>query len=894
MSEDDILYLVDGSGFVFRAYYGLRAPMTALDGTPTNAVFGFTRLLMNLMRDRKPSHLAVAFDPPGLTFRNGIYPEYKANRIERPPDLLAQFPLCREAVTALGIPVVATDGFEADDVIGTLARRFADRGHKVLIVTADKDFMQLVGPHIALWDGRDKEIDRDAVIEKFGVPPERVVDVLGLAGDSSDNIPGVPGIGPKTATKLLQEFGDLDTLLANAGSIKGKRGESLVAFGDQARLSRRLATIREDVPLELDEAALTVTPPDPEVLGAFWRRLDFRQFLGELGELTPVAQEELALEHAEYRTVLDLAGLDAVLASARAAGQLALELWTTDEKSHRADLVGVALAWAPGKAAYVPLRHQYLGVPAQLETTDVLARLQPLLADPAVRIAGQNTKRERQVLRRLGGIEIAGVDGDVLIAVGMVEPDRRNMQLDRLVTDFLGRKAAHAAPSGSKAPPQHALDVETATARAAETADVVLRLAHVLGNRLEAEGSAAVYRDIELPLADVVGRMEARGIRIDPARLHAQSERFAVLILALTTEIHRAADGAFNIDSPKQLGQVLFERLGLPVGKKKQTGYSTDQSVLETLSPRHPLPGLVLRYRQLTKLRNTYLETLPKMIDPETGRVHTSFHQTGAATGRLSSSNPNLQNIPVRTPEGREIRRAFIAADGWKLISADYSQVELRLLAHYSEDPGLIESFADGADIHRRTAAEVFGVPEPLVTPEQRTQAKAVNFGLMYGMSAFRLANDLGIERGAARAMVDRYFARYAGVKRYFEAAVEDARATRHSRTLFGRTRPLPHIHSDDRTLRAQAERLAVNTPIQGSAADILKKAMVSLDRRLAAEGLAARMLLTVHDELVVEVPHAELGRVPEIVREEMEGAATLRVPLRVDLGVGDDWAEIH
>lgn len=891
MPDTDTLYLVDGSGFIFRAYYGLRAPMTALDGTPTNAVFGFTRLLMNLIRDRQPAHIAVAFDPPGPTFRNDLYPDYKANRAERPDDLKAQFPLCREAVEALGIPVLELAGYEADDVIGTLAHKWAATGRPCVVVTADKDFMQLVDGDITLWDGKEKDIGRAEVVEKFGVPPERVTDILGLAGDSSDNIPGVPGIGPKTATKLIDEHGDLEALLAAAPGIKGKRGDNLVEFADQARLSKRLATIARDAPIELDEEAVRASQPDPDALSAFWRRLDFRQFLQE-NDLTQHGTAEL--EHAEYRTVTTAAGLADVVNAVRESGRMSIDLLTTDEKTHRAALVGVGLAWARGRAAYVPLAHHYLGVPEQLAASDVLAALKPALEDPAVRVATQNSKRLRQLLRRLGDVEVSNLDSDTLLTVGLLEPDRRQMNLDRLAADYLGRATENVGPRDRKAPPLADLDLEQATARGAETADVVLRLADVMAEQVDALGAGEVLRTIELPLADVVGRMEARGIRIDADRLKALSTRFGKTIGELTEAIHGLAEQDFNIDSPKQLATILFEKLGLPTGKKKKTGYSTDQSVLESLAALHPLPEKVLRYRQLTKLRSTYLDTLPGMVDPDTGRIHTSFHQTGAATGRLSSSNPNLQNIPVRTEEGREIRRAFVTDPGWKLLSADYSQVELRLLAHYSEDPGLIGSFADGADIHRRTAAEVFGIPEHQVTAEQRTQAKAVNFGLMYGMSAFRLANDLGIERGEARAIVDRYFARYAGVKRYFDEAVEDARRTKRTHTLFGRTRPLPLIDSETRALRAQAERLAVNTPIQGSAADILKKAMVSLDARLRREGLGARMLLTVHDELVVEVPEAELDRVPGIVREEMEGAASLRVPLSVDVGVGDDWSEIH
>ncbi|MEE2789537.1 MAG: DNA polymerase I [Myxococcota bacterium] len=897
MAQADTLYLIDGSGFIFRAYYGIRAPMSAQDGTPTNAVFGFTRLLLNVIRDREPSHVAVLFDRKEPTFRHDMYPEYKANRPEPPDDLKPQFALCKAAVKHLGIPSIDMPGFEADDLIGTLATQWT-AGHPtgdVVLVTADKDMMQLVNDRVSMWDGKEKTTDRAGVIDKFGVPPELVADVLGLAGDSSDNIPGVPGIGVKTAATLLQNFGGLDALLAAASTIKGKRGQNLVAFADDARLSKQLAIIKCDVPVNLSKDTLARRAPDPEPLGAFFRQLNFRRFLKEFG-LDEAVNEGKQLDRSAYRTVTDGAALADTLRAIQAAGRLSFDLETTSLNTIDAQIVGIALGWAPGAAAYIPVAHEYADVPRQLNLLEVLQALKPVLEDPDFPKYGQNLKYEWQILANTTDIQLDGVVCDAMLAAYLLEPGRR-VGLDALSEDLLGHKMltfgqvteAHQTKGQFKG-----VTLEAATQYAAEDADVALQVSDALTPKLKEEGLDDLLLSLEIPLARVLARMELTGILIDSALLKAQSDAYEGRLADLTDRIYELAEGPFNIDSTKQLASVLFDQLGLPSEKKTKTGHSTDAGVLAKLADLHALPALVLEYRHLRKLKNTYLDTLPGLVHPKTGRLHSSFRQAVTATGRLSSSEPNLQNIPIRTDEGRAIRQAFIPQAGWSLLSADYSQIELRLLAHCSQDEGLIQSFRDGADIHRRTAADVFNITESEVTPEQRRQAKSVNFGLMYGMSAFRLSNELKIPQSEARALIKRYFERYAGVKNYFDAAVEDARAAKKATTLLGRTRRLPHIDSKSFTLRQQSERLAINTPIQGSAADILKLAMLRVDRRLSREKAQTRMLLTVHDELVFEVAPDETKDAPRWIQEEMEAAMDLSVPLLVEVGMGAHWAEIH
>ncbi|MFN3197735.1 MAG: DNA polymerase I [Bradymonadia bacterium] len=895
----DTLYLIDGSGFIFRAFYAIRTPMSSSDGTPTNAVFGFTRLLMAVLKQEDPEHVAVIFDPPGDTFRNDMYPEYKANRDDPPPEMVPQFPLCREVTRALNIPALEVEKYEADDIIGTLATKWAATGRKVVIVTADKDMMQLVTEDVTLWDGKEKRTDIAGVHARFGVPPEQVIDVLGLAGDSSDNIPGVPGIGEKTASTLLGKHGGtLESLLAAAPGIKGKRGQALVDHADTARLSAKLATIVTDAPIELDEAALLRKPPEPTVLRAFLEKHNFKTFMREFG-LTARAGASIKVDRSKYRLVTTEEGLAEVVATVKAAGRMAFDLETTGLDTLSAQILGFAIAWAPNEAAYVPVAHAYTDVPAQLSLETVLGALKPLLEDPKFPIAGQHAKFEWQMMRKACDVDLQGIHDDSLLAAFLLEPDRKQFSLDSLAMDHLGHQMiTFAEVTGTKKGPDDrfkTVPLAAATAYAGEDADLTLRLCDRYRPILKEQGLLKVYDEIELPLAPVLGRMEQWGIKIDPQLLHEQSARFAKSLEELEAQIHSEAGQAFNIASPKQLGEILFDKLGLEKGKKTKTGYSTSQDVLEKLSHDHAVPRLVLQWRQIAKLKNTYLDTLPKLINPVSGRVHSSFRQTGAATGRLSSSEPNLQNIPVRSHEGREIRRAFVAEPGWKLVSADYSQVELRLMAHLSEDPVMIDTFIKGTDVHRRTASEIFGVDLEAVTSEQRRQAKAINFGILYGMGPYRLSNELEISQTEAKEMIERYFKRYPKVSAYLEEMLETARKEGRVRTMLGRIRPLPDIHSKRFSARQHSERMATNTPIQGTAADLMKLAMIKLDRRISELGLKSRILLTVHDELVVEVPEAELDTVPDLVKHEMETVwPDLKVPLSVEVGVGDNWAAIH
>ena len=887
------LYLIDGSGYVFRAFYAVPRLSTSR-GMPTNAIMGFTRMLVALIEAERPDHIAVAFDVKRETFRNALYPPYKAHRPPPPPDLIPQFPWFAKVVEAMRIPALSLEGFEADDVIGTLARRAVEEwGMRPVIVSGDKDLLQLVDERTTMIDPLKRMTYGPAeVLERFGVPPALVTDVLGLAGDSSDNIPGVPGIGEKTAAKLLAEYGTLDDLLAAADQVKGKRGESLRQFADQARLSRELATIRRDVPIQVDSDALRLTPPDADALRAIYTELEFDSLLAAL----PPSGEARAVEPAggaDYRCLLTLDEIRQAVAAAMQAELVAFDTETTSTDPMRAELVGISLSWEAGRGVYIPLHHDYPGAPAQPPRSAALDLLRPLLEDPARPKVAQHSKYDWNVLMHCG-VDVRGVAGDPMLASYLLDPGRRSHGLDHLARELCGHEmityaevtAGLGIDSFSRVP------VERAAEYAAEDADYALRLAVLLGGRVAEAGFSSLYEDIELPLSRVLGRMERDGMLVDRELLAALSVEFAGRIATLEGEVHAAAGRPFNIGSPKQLAEILFDELGLPVVKKTKTSRSTDQSVLEQLAARHPLPDRVLAWRHVSKLQSTYIDALPAAIHPETGRVHSSFKQTVAVTGRLSSDSPNLQNIPVRTEEGRRIRAAFVAPPGHVLLTADYSQVELRILAHLSGDPALIEAFVAGDDVHRRTASEVFGVFPELVSPEQRRAAKAINFGIMYGMSPFRLARDLGIGQKQAKAYIDAYFARYGEVRGFVDRTVEEARRHGFVRTLFGRRRFLPELGSRDHAARGRAEREAVNSPVQGTAADLLKLAMVAVGDEIEAGRLAARLVLTVHDELLFEVAREAAEEVGERVRELMAGVAELAVPLTVDVSWGNNWAE--
>ena len=891
------LVLVDGSSYLYRAFHAM-PEFRSSKGEPTGAVYGVTNMLRKLLAQEDPVYMAVVFDAKGKTFRDDIYPDYKAHRPPMPDELAKQIDAIHDIVRALGIPLLQIDGVEADDVIGTLARAAAAAGMDTLVSTGDKDMAQLVDGGVRLVDTmKDVVYDRAAVIEKFGVPPERIVDYLALVGDSSDNIPGVPGVGPKTAAKLLMQYGSLDELVAHAAEVSGKVGESLRAALDQLPLARRLATIRCDVPLAQRPEALRRAAPDEARLRELFARFEFKTWLAELGGVAH-APGSVACARDGYQAITDIATLDAWLARLADAALVAFDTETTGLDAMRAELVGVSFTDKAGEGAYVPLAHDYPGVPAQLPRDAVLERLRPLLEDAARPKVGQNLKYDLNVLANYG-VTLRGLRFDTMLESYVLDSTASRHDMDSLALKYLGYKTLKYEDVAGKGKNQinfREVPIEQATAYAAEDADVTLRLHEALWPRL-AENPALVrlFEDIEMPLVPILARMERHGVRVNVEMLREQSRELERRILDIEREAHTLAGQAFNIGSPKQIQEVLYEKLKLPVLRKTPTGQaSTAEDVLVELALDYPLPRLILEHRSLSKLKSTYTDKLPEMINPRTGRVHTSYHQAVAATGRLSSADPNLQNIPVRTAEGRRIRQAFVADAGDKILSADYSQIELRIMAHLSGDAGLQRAFASNQDIHRATAAEVFGVAPELVSDEMRRNAKAINFGLIYGMSAFGLARQLKIERAAAQAYVDLYFARYPGVKEFMERTRALAHQQGYVETLFGRRLYLTEINSSNQARRQGAERAAINAPMQGTAADLIKRAMIAVDHWLGESGVDARMIMQVHDELVFEVAESSVDLAGEAIRRCMVNVATLDVPLVVDVGVGDNWDEAH
>jgi DNA polymerase I len=889
----EILYLVDVSSFVFRAYYSVKG-LTTARGEPTNAVFGVANMLVALFKDYAPSHVAVAMDSRTPTFRREIYPAYKANRPPPPEELKVQFPFVRELVEAFDLAVLQRDGFEADDLIATAARAARAAGLKVVIVSADKDLMQLVGPDVVMLDTmKEKLWDAAAVEEKWGVPPALVGDLLAIGGDSSDNIPGVPRVGPKTAAPLLVEHGGLEPLLANLDKVGSKAlAARLAEHAEAARLSRRLVELAE-VPGAVDLDATHHGPPSRERLAPVLDRFELRKLKERL--FGADAAVELPAPAVDYRTVATIGELRAAAAEIRAAGRFAVDLETTSVSPAIAEIVGVALSWKPLAAVYVPVAH---AGGASVPLADVIAVLKPLLEDPAIGVVAQNAKYEDVIFRR-HGVGMANVAFDPMLASYLLRGEGRGHGLDALAREILGRGTITYDEVTEKARGHQLafgeVAVERATRYAGEDAEIALALADAMAPAIDAAGMRPLLADVEIPLERVLAGLELTGVRVDVDLLGQMSEVYAAAIAGLAEDAYAAAGHELNLASPKQLQQVLFEELGLPVQRKTKTGYSTDSEVLEQLAPLHPLPAILVEHRLLAKLKSTYLDALPRLVNPATGRIHTSFNQTVTATGRLSSSNPNLQNIPIRTERGRDIRRAFVASPGHVLLSADYSQIELRVLAHLSDDAELVAAFRDGEDVHARTARAVFGLqPGADVPRELRAQAKTVNFGVIYGKTEFSLAKELGIPRSEARRFIDGYFALHSGVARYMEETIAKARVSLSVATLLGRRRELPDLASANHNVRQAAERMARNTPIQGTAADLLKLAMIRVDRRLASERLRARMILTVHDELVLEVPEGEVARAEMAVREEMESALELRVPLVVDTGVGPSWADAH
>ncbi len=897
MTNDKPLVLVDGSSYLFRAFHALPS-LTTTDGYPTGAIRGVIAMLRRLAKDYASSPIAVVFDAKGTTFRNELYPQYKGNRPSMPDDLRAQIAPIHEIVQAMGLPLLIIEGVEADDVIGTLAREATQKKREVVISASDKDLAQLVSDHVTLVDTMtDTHLDRAGVIAKFGVPPELIVDYLALMGDTSDNIPGVPKVGPKTAAKWLLEYGSLEGVVAQAQNVPGKVGESLRASLSILPLSKQLTTIKCDVALPVGIDALTPAPINATRLRELFERYEFRAWRDELTDATPPAADGAGTVK-RYETITEWRDFDRWIERIVSRGQFAFDIETTSSDYMQAELVGVAFAIEVGHAAYVPVGHDYLDAPAQLPRDAVIARLKPLLEDPALIKIAQNPKYDMNVLDSYG-VALDGIAFDTMLESYVLDSVATRHDMTDLAERYLQLKTIQfedVAGKGAKQLTFNCVHVDRATEYAAEDADVTLRLHEVLWPKLSAVPRLrSVFEDIEMPLVGVLSRMERAGALVDGALLRTQSGELSRRIADLAADAFSLAGEAFNLDSTKQLQAILYEKLGLPVLKKTPGGQpSTAEPVLAELALDYPLPRVIMDYRSLTKLKSTYTDKLPLQINPRTGRIHTSYHQAVAATGRLSSVDPNLQNIPVRTAEGRRIRQAFIAPAGRTLVAADYSQIELRIMAHLSADAGLQHAFSQGLDVHRATAAEVFGLPLDAVTADQRRSAKAINFGLMYGMSAFGLGRQLGVSRAVAQEYIERYFARYPGVRAFMDAVRVRAAQQGFVETVFGRRLYLPEINASNAMRRQAAERTAINAPMQGTAADIIKRAMIAVDRWLADAGIGASMIMQVHDELVFEVDDADVDVLIDGVVARMGSAADLDVTLVVDVGRGHNWDEAH
>jgi len=882
------LYLVDGANYIFRAYYAMPG-LSNSKGLPTGALYGYTQMLLKLLKEEKPDYIIVCFDRPEPTFRDELYDKYKANRKEPPDDLQQQFPYMQPLTRALGFKNIDKAGFEADDLIGTLVKRFAGEDMEVVIVSGDKDLMQLIGPDVTMLDEmKERRGGPNEVVEKFGVGPEGVIEVMGLAGDSSDNVPGISGVGMKTAMKLIAEYGSIEEVIAHAGEIKGVLGRKVAEGVESARLSRRLVTIDTDVPIELEIGDCVPGEQGSEALREMLKEFEFSKLLTEM---TP-ASVSSNISYEKYLLITEERALRDVVNNIKNKKILSLDLETTGLDTMKARIVGFCLAWAPGEAAYVPVGHSVLC--NQLPMDVVREQLEPVLADESVRKIGQNLNYDLSILRRLG-FKVNGVSFDTMLASYVLNPSGEH-NLDAMAARHLDHRTIHygdvvgkgkSQKNFSEIPPEAARDY------ACEDADVALQLFEIFEPEIKEKFSDLYYK-MEMPLLDVLIDMQMAGMKVDPRKLSVLNEDFSGRLAELEKKIYKLAGEEFNINSPKQLGVILFEKLGLPGAKKTKTGFSTSQPILEELAQGHDLPRLILDYRSLSKLKSTYVESLTALINSETGRVHTSFNQARTATGRLSSSDPNLQNIPARTEEGRKIREAFIAEDGFVLLSADYSQIELRVLAHMSGEENLLNAFKENLDVHAITASGIFGVRAGDVTKEQRAVGKTVNFATIYGQTAYGLSKQLGIAPGEAAEYIDNYFKKYPRVASYREEILKKAAGEGFVETLFGRKRFLPDINSGNGQLQQIAERMAFNTIFQGTAADIIKLAMISIHEKLPEVSRESRMLLQVHDELVFEVPADDVEKVKKFVTDEMCSAAKLAVPLVVDVGVAKNWAEAH
>lgn len=882
------LYLIDGNSYIYRAYHAIRSLATS-KGLPTNAIYGFTNMLLKIVKEKKPDYLAIAFDVKGPTKRHIEYEQYKAHRPEMPKDLVQQIPYIHKLVEAFNIPAILMEGYEADDIIGTISKKM-ENDFDVVIVTGDKDMLQLISENIKIYDTlKDKVYEEKDVVERFGVAPDKVVEIMGLMGDASDNIPGVHGIGEKTATALIAEFGTIENLLVNVDKIKKpKLAEALKSSADIARLSRGLATIILDCPVEINLNEYKKKEPDNALLISLLKELEFTSLLKQ------ISGEASSLVDKRYATILKEDELASLIKRINEKGELSIDTETTSEDPMLAEIVGISISIEKDEGFYIPVSHRYLGAPEQLKKEWVLNQLKPILEDNKIKKFGQNIKYEIIVFRN-HGINLSGISFDTMVASYLLNPNKYSHGLDNIALEYLNYvmttyKDVTGTGKGQKNFSE--VDIETATNYSSEDADITYQLTKLLNPMLKEQGLEKLFYDVELPLVPVLARIEMNGIKVDTDFLSSLSREVDAQLNDIVKKIYSLAGGEFNINSPKQLSEILFTRLGLKPVKKTKTGHSTDEEVLTTLASQHELPKELLDYRQLTKLKSTYIDALPRMVHPKTKRIHTSLNQTITSTGRLSSSEPNLQNIPIRTELGKRIREAFVPEKNNILISADYSQIELRILAHLSGDEVLTDAFKRDEDVHTRTAMELFNVESDKVDSNMRRFAKTVNFGIVYGMSPYGLSSDLGIPVDEAKAYIDNYFLHYKGVSEFINKTISEAKEKGYVLTMLNRRRQIPELQSANGATRNFGERMAVNTPIQGSAADLIKMAMINIDKRLDKEGLKSIMILQVHDELVFEVTEDEMEIMKGLVKKEMENVMPMSVPIKVDIGIGKNWRE--
>ncbi len=891
--------IIDGSSYIFRAYYAIRG-LSNSKGLPTNAIFGFTNMLIKTIKDLEPEYLVVTFDSKAPTFRSDIYEKYKANRPPPPPDLEEQIKWIRKILDAWGIKVIEMPGYEADDIIATIVKKLKTKGIESVIVSGDKDLMQLIDDETVMYDSmKDKIYEPQDVVEKFGVKPEQMLDFLAMAGDSIDNIPGIPGVGPKTASSLLKQYGSIEGIYEHIEELKPRLREKFLEHKEQLSISRELVRLKDDLPVEMDNLEdFRIPEPDRERLREIFMELEFNKLLEDLN----LASEKKEEPELTYRTLYTIKEIEEELQRAKETGELAFDLETTSLDPITAEIVGISFSYRENLAFYIPTGHNYLGVETQPDLRKVLETFKPYLEDDKTGVIGHNIKYDYEVIKKYG-VDLKNIRHDTMIASYLLNPEKFSHKLDNLSLEYLGHrmiKYGEVTGKGKNQKNFSQVDIQTATTYSAEDSDITLKLAHILEKKLKEDNLWDLYQSIEIPLVKVLAAMELKGVLVDTEHLKNLSRMFERELRSLEEKIFTIAGENFNINSPRQLGYIMFEKLKFKMPgnkkiKKTRTGqYSTGEEILKELATVYELPRLILRYRSLSKLKSTYVDALPRMINPVTGRIHTSFNQTVTATGRLSSSDPNLQNIPVRDNEGREIRTAFIAPPGYKLLSSDYSQIELRIMAHLSEDPELIEAFREGKDIHTETACRIFGITPEEVTPDLRRRAKVINFGVIYGMTPHGLSKELGISHREAKEYIDNYFNKFRGVREFIEKTIREAEEKGYVTTIMGRRRYIPDIRSKNPLQRQLAVRTAINTPVQGSAADIIKLTMINIHGKLGDDNPSASMLMQIHDELVFEVRAEDTERIARMIREEMENVVELKVPLKVDIGIGNNWAEAH